>query len=172
MDSSDSASRPDAPARPSPAPAWADALDLPDVGLVARVVRLNLLVTRILDAITSAEGIATPDYLVLAVVRRSPAHRTSPTRICELLGRSTGGMTLTLDRLEAEGWLSRAPDPSDRRRVVVELTEAGIEISARVNDALHLWERSLGLGPRKQAAVARSVDGLLELFESASAERA
>ncbi len=172
MASSASASPPERRARRSPTPPWADGLDLPDIGLVARVMRLNLLVTRILDAITAAEGIATADYLVLAVVRRSPSYRTSPTRICELLGRSSGGMTLTLDRLDAEGWLSRAPDPSDRRRVVVELTGAGIEVSTRVNDALHLWERSLGLGPRGQATVVRRVDGLLELFESVSAEHA
>ena len=62
-------------------------------------MRLNLLVTRFLDAITTEEGIAAADYLVLGVVRRSPGHRTSPTRICEVLGRSSGGMTLTLDRL-------------------------------------------------------------------------
>ena len=172
MASSASASPPDARARRSPPPPWPDGLDLPDVGLVARVMRLNLLVTRIVDAITTAEGIATADYLVLAVVRRSPSYCTSPTRLCEVLGRSSGGMTLTLDRLEAEGWLSRAPDPSDRRRVVVELTEAGIEVSTRVNDALHLWEGSLGLGPRGQASVVHRVDGLLELFEAATAEHA
>jgi DNA-binding MarR family transcriptional regulator len=155
-----------------PRPAWADGLDLPDVGLVARIMRLNLLVTRFLDAITTAEGIATADYLVLGVVRRSPAHRTSPTRICEVLGRSSGGMTLTLDRLEAEGWLTRAPDPSDRRRVVVELTDSGLGISTRLNDALHEWERDLGLGPRSQGAIARGVDELLELFETASVAQA
>jgi DNA-binding MarR family transcriptional regulator len=154
-----------------PRPPWADGLDLPDVGLVARIMRLNLLVTRFLDAITTDEGIAAADYLVLGVVRRSPGHRTSPTRICEVLGRSSGGMTLTLDRLEAEGWLSRAPDPSDRRRVVVELTESGLAISTRLNDALHAWERDLDLGPRSQAAIARGVDELLELFETASVER-
>jgi DNA-binding MarR family transcriptional regulator len=153
-------------------PAWADGLDLPDLGLVARIMRLNLLVTRFLDAITTDEGIAAADYLVLGVVRRSPGHRTSPTRICEVLGRSSGGMTLTLDRLEAEGWLSRAPDPSDRRRVVVELTESGLAISTRLNDALHAWERNLDLGPRSQAAIARGVDELLELFETASMTQA
>jgi len=164
MASSASASPPEL--RQSDAPAWADGLDLPDVGLVARIMRLNLLVTRFLDAITAAEGIATADYLVLAVVRRSPRHRTSPSRICEVLGRSTGGMTLTLDRLESEGWISRSPDPGDRRRVVVGLTPAGLALSTRLNDALHAWERDLSLPPRRQGAMARGVDDLLELFET------
>ena len=169
MASSASASLPDRRQRRD---GWAEGLDLPDIGLVARIVRLNLLVTRLVDAIATEEGIATADYLVLAVVRRSPGHRTSPTRICELLGRSTGGMTLTLDRLEAAGWLTRAPDVSDRRRVVVELTAAGVELGTRVNDALHAWETDLRLGRAQRAALLQSVDGLLELFETAAAEHA
>jgi len=68
---------------------WASQLDLPDVGMVARIVRLNMLVTRLVDSITGPEGISTADYLVLGVLRRSPGHRTSPSFICELLGRST-----------------------------------------------------------------------------------
>jgi len=151
---------------------WAEGLDLPDIGLVARIVRLNLLVTRLIDAIATAEGVAAADYLVLGVLRRSPGHRTSPSRICEVLGRSTGGMTLTLDRLEASGWLTRAPDPSDRRRVLVELTAEGLALSARVNDALHAWERSLGLGRARRGAILDSVDELLELFDTAAAEHA
>ncbi|HVM67658.1 MAG TPA: MarR family transcriptional regulator [Acidimicrobiales bacterium] len=169
MASSASASLPD----PGPGgEGWADGLELPGIGLVARIVRLNLLVTRLIDGIAGAEGVATADYLVLAVVRRSPGHRTSPTRISELLGRSTGGMTLTLDRLEAAGWLTRAPDPSDRRRVVVALTDAGLELSTRVNDALHAWERGLGLGRARRRTIARDVDELLGLFDAAAAGHA
>jgi DNA-binding MarR family transcriptional regulator len=168
MASSASASPPEARGRDG----WAEGLDLPDIGLVARIVRLNLLVTRLIDTIAAAEGVATADYLVLAVLRRSPGHRTSPTRICEVLGRSTGGMTLTLDRLESAGWLTRAPDPTDRRRVVVELTDTGRELSARVNDALHAWEHGLGLGRAGRAEVLHSVDELLELFDTGTVEHA
>jgi len=152
------------------APEGVGELDLPDVGLVARVVRLNLLVTRVLDGITSAEGIAPADYVVLGVLRRSPGHRSAPTRMCELLRRSTGGMTLTLDRLETAGWVTRSPDPDDRRRVVVELTDPGLEVSQRVNDALHAWEHALGLEGEQRARAVRTVDDLLTLFEAAPAD--
>jgi DNA-binding MarR family transcriptional regulator len=119
-------------------------LDLEE-GLLTRLARLELLVGRALDTITTAAGIATADYLVLGVVRRSPDGRSSPTAICEVLGRTTGGMTLALDRLEATGWVRRLPDPGDGRRVVVELTSSGLALATRVNDALHRWERSLGV---------------------------
>src|SRR5262245_37136052 len=98
---------------------WATQLHLSDIGLVERIVGLNLLVSSVLDEIASNAGIAPADHVVLGVVRRSPDQRTSPSRLCELLHRSSGGMSLTLDRLEAVGWLTRSPDPEDRRRIVV-----------------------------------------------------
>ena len=64
-----------------------------------------------------------------------------------MLGRTTGGMTLTLDRLEAAGWLRRTRDPADGRRVVVALTPAGLRLAMSVNTALHRWEAALALGP-------------------------
>jgi DNA-binding MarR family transcriptional regulator len=166
------ASLPEPAGEPPPTHDWTTGLDLPDVGLVARIVRLNMLVTRLLDEITSSAGIAPSDYLVLAVLRRSPHHRSSPTRLCELLGRSSGGMTLTIDRLEAAGWLTRAADPDDRRRVIITLSDAGVAISTRVNNALHGWEETLGLPPDRRAETIRMADHLLSLFESAASDRA
>jgi DNA-binding MarR family transcriptional regulator len=136
----------------------------PDAGLLGRIVHLNALVTQILDGVAGRAGITMADYLVLAVIRRSPGHRSSPTRICERLGRTTGGMTLTLDRLEAAGWLERSQDAHDRRRVVVELTPQGLALATGINEALHAWERSLGLGARRGAHVAAVIDELVELF--------
>jgi DNA-binding MarR family transcriptional regulator len=114
-------------------------------GLLGAIVRLNLAVNQVLDGITSANRIALADYLVLGVIRAAPGGRSAPTAICDVLGRTTGGMSLTLDRLTAAGWVLRTPDPADRRRVVVELTPAGAELATRVNRQLHEWEASLTL---------------------------
>jgi DNA-binding MarR family transcriptional regulator len=148
---------------------WAADLGLPaDVGIVARLVRLDLLLQRRLEDITEAAGIAVADYLVLAVVRRSPDQRATPTRICEILDRTSGGMSLALDRLEKAGWLRRSADPDDRRRVVVELTPEGLAVATRVNADLHAWEDGLELTPAQQRDTARVVDRLLTLFEGPS----
>jgi DNA-binding MarR family transcriptional regulator len=145
---------------------WAADLGLPaDVGIVARLVRLELLLQRRLEGITEAAGIAVADYLVLAVVRRSPDQRATPTRICEILDRTSGGMSLALDRLEKAGWLRRSADPDDRRRVMVELTPEGLAVATRVNADLHAWEDGLDLTPAQQRDTARVVDRLLTLFE-------
>lgn len=147
----------------SPAHHWAADLGLPgDVGIVARLVRLDLFLRRVLEDLTAAEGISVADYLVLAVVRRSPEHRATPGHISAVLDRTSGGMTLTLDRLARSGWVARTPDPDDRRRVVVTCTPAGLEVATRINAALHAWEDSLGLTETQQRETARAVDRLLE----------
>jgi DNA-binding MarR family transcriptional regulator len=119
--------------------------DLPHDGLLGRIVRLNLLVTSALESLTEQAGISLSDYLVLGVIRRSPGGRSAPTAICDVLGRTTGGMTLTLDRLVSAGWVTRTTDASDRRRVVVQLTDKGLRLATRVNSSLHDWEATLRL---------------------------
>lgn len=125
--------------------AMATAPELPHDGLLGRIVRLNLMVTSALESLTEQAGISLSDYLVLGVIRRSPGGRSAPTAICDVLGRTTGGMTLTLDRLASAGWVTRTTDPSDRRRVVVQLTDEGLHLATRVNRSLHEWEETLRL---------------------------
>jgi DNA-binding MarR family transcriptional regulator len=140
-------------------------IDTGEPGLVARVVRLNLLMNEALEGITARSGISLADYLVLGVVRRSADGRTTPTSICSVLRRTTGGMSLTLDRLEAAGWLTRATDPADRRRVVVELTDAGRALAVGVNADLHRWEDRQALSSRARDQISAQLDALLALFD-------
>ena len=141
--------------------------DLPGTdGLLGHVVRLNIAVQRVLDEIVGASDISVADYLVLGVVRRAPEHRSAPTAICDVLGRTTGGMSLTLDRLERAGLVRRLPDPSDRRRVVVEATEAGVALARRVNADLHEWEDSLGVSDGERDRLTDALGRLTALISA------
>src|SRR4029453_5253747 len=59
-------------------------------------------------------------------------------RLSELTGLTSGAITRVIDRLEQSGYVRRVPDPTDRRRVIVELVPermAGVEAAlARVGD--------------------------------------
>lgn len=139
-----------------PIDGWSADAGIPEaeVGLLTRVVRLNMLVTRVLDDLVEPHGISVSDYLVLALMRRG---RSSPVELCQVLGRTTGGMTLTLDRLAAAGWVERRPDPRDRRRIIVELTAEGRTKAEIVNQALHDWEATLALTPERRAEIERDL---------------
>jgi DNA-binding MarR family transcriptional regulator len=55
-------------------------------------------------------------------------------RLAELTGLSTGAITGVVDRLERAGFVSRVPDPQDRRRVVISGSNSG-----RAPDLRHLF---------------------------------
>ena len=135
-------------------------------GLLGHVVRLNVAVDRVLDEITGASGISVADYLVLGVIRRSPEHRSAPTAICDVLGRTTGGMSLTLNRLESAGLVRRLPDPGDCRRIVVEATAKGLALAKRVNADLHAWEDSLGVSGQDRRALAEALARFTALIDA------
>jgi DNA-binding MarR family transcriptional regulator len=150
-----------------------DAMALPpELGLLSPLARLTLLVDAEVERIAAAHGIAYADYLVLGVVRRSPGGRGRPTEMCAVLGRTTGGMTLTLDRLEAAGWVGRSPDRDDRRRIVVSLTPEGQRLAEAVNEELHAWEQSLPLQPDDRAAAGAALGLLVDAVEAREAREA
>jgi DNA-binding MarR family transcriptional regulator len=144
----------------NPLPEWAADAYFESVGLVARLLRLYLHVGRMLEEVTS--DIDDADYLVLAMIDRSPPPGGSPARIADVLGRSTGGLSLTLNRLQDAGLLTRRPDPNDRRRIVLALSEFGARTVAEVRRGLAEWDRQIVLGPSDKAQVVAACDALLD----------
>jgi DNA-binding MarR family transcriptional regulator len=147
-----------------------DALALPpELSLLSPLTRLTLLVDAELDRIAALRGISYADYLVLGVVRRSPGGRGRPTDMCAVLGRTTGGMTLTLDRLAAAGWVRRSADQADGRRIVVSLTAEGLRLAEAVNADLHGWEQSLPLDAAERANAGAALALLVGAVEDREA---
>ena len=60
--------------------------------------------------------------VLLAIDRCESA---SQQQVAEILGVDRTTMVAIIDALEAKGIIVRRPDPEDRRRNVVELTQAG-----------------------------------------------
>jgi DNA-binding MarR family transcriptional regulator len=54
-----------------------------------------------------------------------PGHRATPSEIAAWQQMSPSGITGRLDALEKRGFIRRLPSPTDRRKVIVELTEEG-----------------------------------------------
>ncbi|RUU68066.1 MarR family transcriptional regulator, partial [Mesorhizobium sp. M2C.T.Ca.TU.009.01.2.1] len=74
------------------------------------------------------------EFDVLATLRRSGTpYALTPTELYEATMVTSGAMTARLDRLEKAGLIQRAPHPSDRRGVIVQLTAKGRELT---DDAL------------------------------------
>jgi DNA-binding MarR family transcriptional regulator len=79
----------------------------------------------LMDAALEPFGIDGKDFGALRILaHREPA---SQLQVAQTLGIDRTTMVGLLDALERKGIVRRRPDPADRRRNVVELTEAGLE---------------------------------------------
>jgi DNA-binding MarR family transcriptional regulator len=56
----------------------------------------------------------------------------TPGELGERLSLTSGAVTAVIDRLERAGWVERSPHPTDRRSVVVRMTEQSMEAGARI----------------------------------------
>jgi DNA-binding MarR family transcriptional regulator len=65
-------------------------------------------------------GVNRTDFRVLDMLERNGP--LPPSRLAELNDLSRPAMTTVIDRLEKARYARRVPDPSDRRRVLVEIT--------------------------------------------------
>jgi DNA-binding MarR family transcriptional regulator len=89
----------------------------------------------------------------------------SPTDLARRLRMHSGAVTALVDRLTAHGHVSRVPHPSDRRKLVVRLTDAGRaetmrQLGPMVDDVVALVAR---LPKADRTTVGRFVDDLAEL---------
>lgn len=78
-------------------------------------------------------GLTYPQYLVLLALWEAPG-ALSVGELGARLQLDSGTLTPLLKRLEAMGHVERRRDPDDERRVLVELTAAGVELQDRVAD--------------------------------------
>lgn len=140
-------------------------LDTSAMEVVNRVLRAGQMVQGRLDAVATGHGLSHKgDLDVLTALRRSgPPYELSPSRLARDVQLTTGGMTIRLDRLEARGLVARRPDPSDRRGILVRLTDVGTGIvDAALQDILTEDGRILlSLSAEQRDQLARLLEHLL-----------
>lgn len=104
-------------------------LDSSPIGVIGRISRLSREIEARLEPVYAACGLEPGWYDVLATLRRSgPPYQLRPTDFANALMLTTSGTTKRLDKLEAAGYVTRQPDPGDRRGVLIALTDTGREL--------------------------------------------
>jgi DNA-binding MarR family transcriptional regulator len=78
-------------------------------------------------------GLGTNEAATLSILRSAgEPYRLTPTSLSKAIQCTTGGMTRLLDSVQGRAFVRRIPSPEDRRSLLVELTEEGVEMSDRV----------------------------------------
>jgi DNA-binding MarR family transcriptional regulator len=132
-------------------------IDHSPIGVVGRVSRLARELEARLEPVYRDHGLEPGWHDVLATLRRSgPPYQLRPSDFTGSLMLTSSGTTKRLDRLERAGLIERAPDPDDRRGVLITLTDAGQELIDRVTEAHMANEARLleGLSPAERDRLA------------------
>lgn len=130
-------------------------LDLSGVAITLRLVILGKYIEQHANATFAPFGLQTWEFDVLAALRRQGEPYTlSAGELARSVMLTCSGMTHRLDRLEQRALVRRVPAPDDRRRVLVQLTEAGRELTdvafARRTAAANALVGRLGTRERQQ----------------------
>ena len=136
-------------------------LDVSPLGVVGRLHRLADTLNAELRALFAEAGLSDGDFDVLASLRRAgdPCALT-PTELAATTMVTSGAVTKRVDRLEAQGYVTRTVSAADARSRTIALTAEG---RALIDDLFprHVEnERRLlvGLTPDEQTELARLLE--------------
>lgn len=148
-------------------------IDVRSIGIVTRIFRLARYLEQARELELAALGTDRASLDVLAMLRRSGApYRMTAGELTEASLVTSGAISLRLDKLQRAGLITREFHDSDRRRINVELTRAGIALVDSVVVDLMDHETTLldTLADDEQAELRRLLKKLLAKFESANAD--
>jgi DNA-binding MarR family transcriptional regulator len=105
-----------------------EGLDLTVEGIVDRIGGINYRIKRMHNETLEQLGLTFSDWHVLTALHWSGApYRRKAGWLARRAELTSGAMTSRLDALEKQGLVRRVRDPEDRRSVLVELTQRGLE---------------------------------------------
>ncbi len=133
--------------------------------IVNRISKTARYLDRMLGETAAREGLNASEYRLLVTLWKSGP--TSPGDLGKRLLVSSGVMTNRLDRLEERGFVARAPHPSDRRGILVSLTDTGLEVLSRMIERQARRETELlaALQPDERAELNALLRRLMTSFD-------
>jgi DNA-binding MarR family transcriptional regulator len=144
-------------------------IDVTPMEILSRVSRLSRQLDRRRKSVFSSHGLEIWAFDVLSALRRAgEPYQLSPTALTEEMLVTSGTMTNRIDRLTSAGWVSRRRDPTDRRGVLVQLTEDGRrKVDSALADFVALESRLLEeLADEERGTLAASLRHLLAWVEA------
>jgi DNA-binding MarR family transcriptional regulator len=147
--------------------AWAERdprLDASPLEVAGRLLLCAAHLERAIVAALEPFGLSFGDFDVLNTLRRrGDDDGTKPRDLAQSSLITSGAMTSRLDRLERAGFIERKPDPTDRRGVLVRLTEQGERLAQQSLHAVIAADEDFlePLGRRQRHSVASALRQLL-----------
>lgn len=143
-------------------------LDLQPLAVLSRISRVARLLDLARREAFGAGSLEPWEFDVLSALRRAGApHELSPGALVAQTLVTSGTMTNRIDRLVDRGHVERERSTTDRRGVIVRLTDSGREAVDAAMTQLLAHERELlaGIGADEQADMAAALRQVLTRLE-------
>ncbi len=124
---------------------WGEDASADAMATATSVMRVQQLLLARFDAIAGRHGLTFARYEALVLLAFSRAGRLSMSRIGERLMVHPTSATNIVQRLVAQGFVERVPNPADRRGAFAVLTAAGLAAMEAVTADLVAADFGLGM---------------------------
>ena len=135
-----------------------------DPALVAS--QLRVVIGQLIRRLRAEHGFPLSQGAVLGRLDRGGPQSVSDLAVAERVRPQS--MAQTVGDLEAEGYVTRSPDPADRRRALVQLTERGheeLEADRRRREGWLAQAIASDLSPKEQELLGDAVEVLRRLAD-------
>lgn len=120
-------------------------LDEEELACFTSLMAVTIRLTNILDAqLRDDAGLSFFDYTVLSRLSEADNHEMRMRDLAVTANGSLSRLSQVVSRLEKRCWITRRPDPSDRRTTLARLTESG-------------WDKVVATAPSHARQARRSV---------------
>ena len=133
-----------------------------------RIGELSREVDLYVDHLLGRHGLSASRFTVLSSLFHAPASQLTPAELAAVAQLTRPAITAAVDGLETIGYVRRLPHPTDRRKILVELTDEGRSFAT---DRLPKHYRSMvgiaaHLTDRERASLARLYEKVLAGFRT------
>ncbi|HXV08162.1 MAG TPA: MarR family transcriptional regulator [Burkholderiales bacterium] len=123
------------------------------------LAQANRLVSAALERLLAAEGAQIEHWRVLEVL--SDEQGRSMGELAQLVLMNHPALTKLIDRMVSRGWVHRAADAADSRRVLVFITDGGLDFVARLRARVAEYQESIDAGDRRAVQLKRLLGTLI-----------
>lgn len=148
-------------------------LDFAPVGVVTRLERVRAHLEAGMSEVFASHDLTAADFRVVVALRRAGSpYRLPQARLMTQLALTSGTVSTRIDRLVTRGVVTREPDPTDKRGVLVRLSSDGLTLFNEIAP-LHLTneDRMLSaLTDEERTQLGDLLRRLLVSFESGTVD--
>jgi len=123
------------------------------------LAQANRVVSATLERLLSQEGATIEQWRVLEVL--SDEQGRSMGELAQLVLMNHPALTKLMDRIVSRGWVHRAADAQDSRKVLVFITDAGLEFAARLRERVAEYHDIIDAGDRRAQQLKRLLGTLI-----------